>query len=108
MMGPNICFKGVIWKIIPKLSLLPLLIWTTGSTEPLAQHIKGGTYSFPLAALSFADSKQVPNYCWVDRDCFPVTGLDQGSLLLLMRFRNYFVFQYIDNVPGMGSLFVDI
>ena len=32
MMGHNICFKGVIWKIIPKLSLLPLLIWTTGNS----------------------------------------------------------------------------
>ena len=28
MMGHSICFKGVIWKIIPKLSLLPLLIWS--------------------------------------------------------------------------------
>ena len=25
MMGHNICFKGVIWKIIPKLSFLPFL-----------------------------------------------------------------------------------
>ena len=30
MMGYNIHFKGVIWKIIPKLSLLPLLILSTG------------------------------------------------------------------------------
>ena len=32
MMCHNICvcFKGAIWKIIPKLSLLPLLIWSTG------------------------------------------------------------------------------
>ena len=29
-MGHNICFEGVIWKIIPKLCLLPLLIWNTG------------------------------------------------------------------------------
>ena len=29
MTGHNICFKGVIWKIIPKLTLLPLLIWST-------------------------------------------------------------------------------
>ena len=29
MMGPNIRFKGVIWKIIPKLSPLLLLIWST-------------------------------------------------------------------------------
>ena len=26
----NICLKGVIWKIVPKLSLLPFLIWSTG------------------------------------------------------------------------------
>ena len=25
MMGHNLCFKGVIWEIIPKLSLLPPL-----------------------------------------------------------------------------------
>ena len=31
MMGCNIGFKEVILKIIPKLSLLPLLIWSTGS-----------------------------------------------------------------------------
>ena len=30
MMGHNICFKGVIWKIIPKLFHLHLLIWSTG------------------------------------------------------------------------------
>ena len=30
MKGHNICFKGVMWKIIPKLSLVPLLIWSTG------------------------------------------------------------------------------
>ena len=29
MMGRNIHFIGVIWKIIPKLSLLRLLIWST-------------------------------------------------------------------------------
>ena len=29
MMGNNIHFKGVIWKIIPTLSLLPLLILST-------------------------------------------------------------------------------
>ena len=28
-MGHNICFEGEIWKIIPKLSFLPLLIWST-------------------------------------------------------------------------------
>ena len=29
MMGHYIHFKGVPWKIIPELSLLPLLIWST-------------------------------------------------------------------------------
>ena len=28
-MGHKICFNGEIWLIIPKLSLLPLLIWST-------------------------------------------------------------------------------
>ena len=32
MMGLNICFYGEIWLIIPKLSLLLLLIWSTGIT----------------------------------------------------------------------------
>ena len=30
MMGHKICFNGKIWKIIPELYLLPLLIWSTG------------------------------------------------------------------------------
>ena len=29
MIGLNIRFKGVIWKVIPKLSLLLLLAWNT-------------------------------------------------------------------------------
>ena len=29
MMGHKICFSGEMWLIIPKLSLLPLLIWST-------------------------------------------------------------------------------
>ena len=29
MMGHKICFHGEIWLIIPKLSLLSLLIWST-------------------------------------------------------------------------------
>ena len=29
MMGLNIRVKGVIWEIIPKLFLLPLLVWST-------------------------------------------------------------------------------
>ena len=30
MMGHKICFNGQIWLIIAKLSLLPLLIWSSG------------------------------------------------------------------------------
>ena len=33
MMGHNISFEGVIWKIIPKLSLLPLLTWSTAESN---------------------------------------------------------------------------
>ena len=32
MMGHKICFYGEIWLIIPKLSLLPLLIWSNGNS----------------------------------------------------------------------------
>ena len=31
MMAHNIRFNGIILKIIPKLSLLPLLIWSTAN-----------------------------------------------------------------------------
>ena len=36
MMGHKICFYGEIWLFIPKLSLLPLLIWSTDSEGFLA------------------------------------------------------------------------
>ena len=32
MIGPNMCFKGIIWKIVPKLSLLPL-IWSAAEVQ---------------------------------------------------------------------------
>ena len=32
MKGHDICFKEAIWKIIPKLSILPLLIWSTDAS----------------------------------------------------------------------------
>ena len=47
MMGPNIGFKGAIWKIIPKLSLLPLLIWSTVLTfEILMEVLTNDVVSF--------------------------------------------------------------
>ena len=33
MIGHKICFYGEMWLIIPKLSLLPLLIWSTEARE---------------------------------------------------------------------------
>ena len=36
MMDNKICFHEEIWLIIPKSSLLPLLIWSTASLHPLA------------------------------------------------------------------------
>ena len=57
MMGHNICFKGVIWKIIPTLSLLPLLIWSTKDvvTELYASLVAG---YFKIAMLSLSRSKE--------------------------------------------------
>ena len=39
MMGHNICFKAAIWKIIPKLSLLPLLIWSTENDSLMGENL---------------------------------------------------------------------
>ena len=36
MMGHNICFVGVIWKNIPKLSLSSLLIWNTDDARVMS------------------------------------------------------------------------
>ena len=33
MMGHKICFYGKIWIIIPKSSLLPLIIWSTANNS---------------------------------------------------------------------------
>ena len=44
MMGHNIYFKGVIWKIIPQLSLLPLLIQST-----VYKNVKSLLYSLDLS-----------------------------------------------------------
>ena len=52
MMGHNISFKGVIWKIIPKLSLLPLLFTVQkGSVSKFRNYrissvIRRGFFSF--------------------------------------------------------------
>ena len=44
MMGHKICFYGKIWLIIPKLSLLPLLIWSTAYT--FQYYVAGHSSSF--------------------------------------------------------------
>ena len=44
MMGHKICFKGVLGEIIPELSLLPLLIWST-ELHVFRYHYDEGTLS---------------------------------------------------------------
>ena len=39
MMGHKICFNGKIWKIIPKLSPLSLLIWSTDGISLELPHL---------------------------------------------------------------------
>ena len=39
MMGHKICLYQEKWLIIPKLSLLPLLIWSTESTFSFGSHL---------------------------------------------------------------------
>ena len=40
MMDHSMYFKGVIWKIIPKLSLLPLPMWSTEKSKETKQKKK--------------------------------------------------------------------
>ena len=54
MTGHKICFYGEIWLIIPKFSLLPLLIWSTvnsyffkgisSASSIYVSHLYGGQY----------------------------------------------------------------
>ena len=41
MTGHNICYKGVLWEIIPKPSLLYLLIWSTDTFSDNVTHSHG-------------------------------------------------------------------
>ena len=50
MMGHKICFEGEIWIIIPKLSLLPLLIWSTGVNF---SHMVSEVFSHDMARIHF-------------------------------------------------------
>ena len=52
IMGHNIHFKGVLWKIIPKLSLLLILIWS-------AEIVKNKTNKMFMAF--FSSKKQYEN-----------------------------------------------
>ena len=67
MMGHNICFKGVIWKIIPGLSFLPLLIWSTVNCHCVCVlfHLRGNLSSMMCVVLSLFFKKQ-ENTCKID------------------------------------------
>ena len=58
-MGHKICFYGEIWLIIPKLSLLLLLIWTTVITN--------------LQFIKISDQKEQEDYGWLV-GCFGFNG----------------------------------
>ena len=55
----------VITKYV-KVSHSLIAVGAVGIRIPLylAQQMKGGAHPSPFAALSFPDSKKVPNYCW--------------------------------------------
>ena len=55
MRGHNVCFYGAIRKIIPKLPLLPLLIWTTAVRETVQS-----SYVQPTLGVSRFFSKPYP------------------------------------------------
>ena len=61
MIGRNICFKGVILEIIPKLSFLPLLIWSTEVSLPSCSAI---FVSFTVHTASFENAR----WCLIGRE----------------------------------------
>ena len=69
MMGHKICFYGEIWLVIPKLSLLSLLIWSTvrrgncasftSTASPIGGHLLRGSISLKeLTSLEHSDKNE--------------------------------------------------
>ena len=58
MMGHKILFKGVIWKIISKLSLFSLLIWSTADvlTDFRTADSRYHKVEFLISKLNFTES----------------------------------------------------
>ena len=67
MMGHKICLNGEIWLIIPKLSLLPFLIWSTGETVLIAYRIYNGIQQVLVKLLPFVVFCHVALHGWVFR-----------------------------------------
>ena len=60
MMGYKICFYGEMWIIIPKLSLLLLLIWSTGSHVRQLGHLHHAFFALWWSTLR---GKNCPTSC---------------------------------------------
>ena len=76
MIGPNILFEGVIWKIIPKLSLFSLLIL---STVYHLEFINIDTQPYPSSAHS--------SWCAfinIDMQLYPSSEHSNGCKLFLL------------------------
>ena len=58
MMGHKIRFNGKTWKIIPKLSLLSLLIWSTAQNLGRMQNHLGRLYMKPYVLYRSLGRKQ--------------------------------------------------
>ena len=46
MMGHKICVNEIRWVVIPKLSLLPLLVWSTVIESDVSYFITGLSHPF--------------------------------------------------------------
>ena len=64
MMGHKICFYGEVWIVIPKLSLLPLLIWCTGISACSLCHVLSHFNKFLSSANKYLFEKKDEAKCY--------------------------------------------
>ena len=84
MMGHKICLNGEIWQIIPKLSLLPLFIWSTDmrfchKMQNAMSHLLLIVIKQSLTHCTLVDSSTV--ICWMGP--FVILGVSGIFLSLL-------------------------
>ena len=97
MMGHKICFYGEVWIVIPKLSLLPLLIWCTGISACSLCHVLSHFNKFLSSANKYLfEKKMKPNVitCMFTQMYHNLSQCYQAKIMLLLlhqRILNYII-----------------